>query len=92
MSESKEITSEEAVTGKESSSTEGLLDALGAYQWVAWFIILETALLGLALILDMVLGTYVIAGILGAFAVFVGGTGVVTLLTLVLYRAALGGE
>ena len=91
MSESKEIASEEAVTGKESSSTESFLNAFGAYQWVAWFVVLEIALLGLAVILDMVLGAYVLAGILGAFAVLVGGTGVVTLLTLVLYRAAFGG-
>ena len=65
----------------------GVFSELGAYRWVAWFIVLELVLLVSGIILDIGLGADIIGGLFAAFAVLLAIGAVAGIAMMGLYRA-----
>lgn len=65
----------------------GVFSDLGAYRWVAWFVVLEVALLVSGIVLDFGLGADIIGGLFAAFAALLAIGAVAGVAVMGLYRA-----
>ena len=80
------VSGETTAEQEEEWAPGGVFSELGAYRWVAWFVVLEVALLVSGIVIDFGLGADVVGGLFAAFAVLLAIGAIAGIGMIGLYR------
>jgi hypothetical protein len=88
MSTLERIVSDDKTADQEEEwAPGGVFSELGAYRWVAWFVVLEVVLLVSGIVLDLSLDADIVGGLFAAFAVLLAIGAIAGVAMMGLYRA-----